>query len=563
MPKPIAVLTVRMSANSAQLVAEFSKVEKRAQTFNSKMLGFGKAVGAAFARMGIAAAAAFAYITVESFRSADALVKLTQRIGGSVEGLSRLQYAAKKSGIETNTLSMGLQRMTRRLAEAANDTGEAKAALKELGLNAAELIKLPLEAQFSAIAEELSRVGNSADKTRLAMKLFENEGVALLQTMAGGAAGIKELTDEADRLGITLDTDTANSAVKANDAFTELNSTTNALIRNLGLRLAPAALFAADALNELVRAATVAEEIEKLNKQIRELSGRAWQKGAAEKIKELESQIDLLRDKQRLLRQEAVEAELSLNSEFAESSRLHSQLAEQMDKMYGRNKRINDAQAKYRKDAEQVKALEAIHDAFEATNEELKVFQDQQDEIKRNAGDLSLDQLQFEQKQVHVALEKTNRTFDDLIDKQKESRNIARDLGLTFASAFEDAIVKGGQLRDVLKGIYEDVLRIIVRQTIIEPLFNGIGGIFGPRAPGGGGGGGGTSGPQAFAGGAAGGVAFGTSSKPGGVTIAATTYIDARGVDEARILRILPPILAQSENNTIARINALQLEGRI
>ena len=58
-----------------------------------------------------------------------------------------------------------------------------------------------------------------------------------------------------------------------------------------------------------------------------------------------------------------------------------------------------------------------------------------------------------------------------------------RQLGFTFQSAFEDAIVKGDKLRNVLAGIAQDVARIIIRQTVTTPLAGlvtgGIGSLFG------------------------------------------------------------------------------------
>lgn len=70
----------------------------------------------------------------------------------------------------------------------------------------------------------------------------------------------------------------------------------------------------------------------------------------------------------------------------------------------------------------------------------------------------------------------------------------AKDLGLTFSSAFEDAIVEGENLRDVVQGLGKDILRIFVRKTVTEPLggllsglfTSGLSGIFGgARASGG------------------------------------------------------------------------------
>lgn len=60
----------------------------------------------------------------------------------------------------------------------------------------------------------------------------------------------------------------------------------------------------------------------------------------------------------------------------------------------------------------------------------------------------------------------------------KQSNDAAQQLGMTFSSAFEDAIVNGMALRDVLKGILQDIARIVVRKSISEPVGGAISGIF-------------------------------------------------------------------------------------
>jgi hypothetical protein len=61
----------------------------------------------------------------------------------------------------------------------------------------------------------------------------------------------------------------------------------------------------------------------------------------------------------------------------------------------------------------------------------------------------------------------------------QRSGAIARQLGLTMASAFEAAIVKGGDLRDVLRGLAADVLQILARKLVTEPLAGFIAGSLG------------------------------------------------------------------------------------
>ncbi|MEQ5821270.1 hypothetical protein [Halomonas sp. SCS19] len=62
-----------------------------------------------------------------------------------------------------------------------------------------------------------------------------------------------------------------------------------------------------------------------------------------------------------------------------------------------------------------------------------------------------------------------------LAEKVKETDDLTRDLGLTFSSAFEDAIVGGEGFRDVLAGIAEDIARLAVRKSITEPAVDWLG----------------------------------------------------------------------------------------
>ena len=52
----------------------------------------------------------------------------------------------------------------------------------------------------------------------------------------------------------------------------------------------------------------------------------------------------------------------------------------------------------------------------------------------------------------------------------KEVDDFARQMGLTFSSAFEDAIVGGKGLSDVLKGLLADIERIVIRKAVTEPV---------------------------------------------------------------------------------------------
>lgn len=63
-------------------------------------------------------------------------------------------------------------------------------------------------------------------------------------------------------------------------------------------------------------------------------------------------------------------------------------------------------------------------------------------------------------------------------EKVAEVNDAARQLGMTFSSAFEDAIVEGKETSEVLAALAKDIERIVVRKSITEPLGNAISGLF-------------------------------------------------------------------------------------
>lgn len=74
-------------------------------------------------------------------------------------------------------------------------------------------------------------------------------------------------------------------------------------------------------------------------------------------------------------------------------------------------------------------------------------------------------------------LEAVTARLDLVAQKTKEAKTFAEEFGLSFSSAFEDAVVGGEKFSNVLKGLADDILRIIVRQQVTEPLGKAVSGI--------------------------------------------------------------------------------------
>jgi len=189
----------------------------------------------------------------ETAKELDKFQKTTQKLGVSSEGLGGLHLAAKMTGVSIETMNMALQRMTRRVAEAAKGTGEAKGALKELGIDAKQLMQLPLEVQFREISLAMESVGTRADRVRLAMKLFDSEGVALVNTLDLGEKGMAALAAESIILGQSVSGENLVKVTKMNDQLSKLLLAFSGKKNELLITIAPAATTAIEGLLQLAK----------------------------------------------------------------------------------------------------------------------------------------------------------------------------------------------------------------------------------------------------------------------------------------------------------------------
>jgi hypothetical protein len=186
-----------------------------------------------------AAVAAMGYALSKQVQKVDDLAKTASKLGTTVSTLQELQYAADISGVSAETLNMAMQRLTRRVSEASLGFGEAKGALKELGINAAQLNKLPLDKKMEVLADAFDGVATDGDRVRLAMKLFDSEGVALVNTLNLGSDGLREMAAEAQNLGISISEIDAKRFEKMQDDITRMKSAASGAATTFTIELLP------------------------------------------------------------------------------------------------------------------------------------------------------------------------------------------------------------------------------------------------------------------------------------------------------------------------------------
>ena len=240
----IGSLFVHLGLNTAEFNKNLSKSSKRVRRAGRNMRKSFKAVDKSIIRMtglvaGLAGPAALGALVVSSLKTVDALAKTADKLGLTTEALAGLRFAGEQTGIETRTLDMALQRMTRRMAEAAKGTGEAKEAIKTLGLDAVALAAGSPDEAFRQIAGAMENVTNKSEKLRLAFKLFDSEGVALVNTLSLGTKGLEDMSKEAEALGLAVSRVNAKKIEEANDAITRVKSVLVGVGNTIAVKLSP------------------------------------------------------------------------------------------------------------------------------------------------------------------------------------------------------------------------------------------------------------------------------------------------------------------------------------
>ena len=248
----IGEIAVNVTARTQKFAKQLKAGEKPLKSFGASarkvVASLGK-IGGAVA----AAGAAFAsYKLIATFRATademDRIGKMSDRLGMATEALIGLHHAADINGIAIQSMNMGLQRMTRRVSQAAAKGGPLADMMQNMGLSAQQLATMDPAEQFERITAALNRVPQ-ADRIRHAFAFFDSEGVDLVR-LAG--QNLKQYREEAERLGRTFTREEATRMEQFNDSMTRMGQAFQGLGRRFMIDIAPVAVTVVAKLEKMI-----------------------------------------------------------------------------------------------------------------------------------------------------------------------------------------------------------------------------------------------------------------------------------------------------------------------
>ena len=231
-----------------------SAIGGKLKTFGTSLSAFGRGVMAygskmmAFAGIGMTGVA---YVSKRFIELGDAFNKMSDRTGATVEWLSAMAFATERSGATIEILEQAIKKLNKAIAEAQLGTKTPYEALSKLRIDPSSMQFKSLDAgaQFELVARRLNEVQSQAEKTRIAMALFEESGTMLLPLLGD----IDKLKQKANELGIIITKEQADIAAALLDAWTNVKYQLNAIFMSLGEAIAPALKQVATWLSKMVK----------------------------------------------------------------------------------------------------------------------------------------------------------------------------------------------------------------------------------------------------------------------------------------------------------------------
>ena len=498
-------IEIALRARVDRLEADLRKAEMATKKTSSGMKANFKSVANSLKKVkGNAAAAAavivglgtgaMANLAKQAIRTANDLGDIANKLGISSSALQEFQFAAGQSGVRVEALNMGLQRFGRRAAEAANGTGEAKDAIRQLGIQLKDSNGnlRSTERLFSDAMTSLAEIENPLERVRLGFKLFDSEGVAIVNM----AENFDDLREEAQRLGLVLDDEVIERADSLQDSFDALALVTKGQLSGALSDLGGGALLAvaetmadlATWANSVYRAFADIENLGLSNlKELRaeleavaedkKLRGRLFQDlGITESEEEVRARIAVISDLIDAREKEREDRKKDREANAASPSGKSSTTAEidraEANRLKGIEARRNLAQRAHDD------YLQASGQRIRAIEEELAADMAALSENLQAGEDYTEAKINLEQTAALKIKKIRDEESSDLVDNIAEQEDAYKGLFDFMERGFSDALATmllDGEL--TFKSLAESFLREFVQMGVSSLVTQGIGSL--------------------------------------------------------------------------------------
>lgn len=182
----------------------------------------------------------------------DAASKMAARLGMTYGEFAGLSLAADLAGVSMESVGKASTKAEIAFANASAGSSTATAAFARLGLTVEQLNGMSAAERFDAIASAIAALPSESERAAAAVQVFGRAGAELLPLFAGGAEGIAQAREQAERLGLVLTNAQGQDVEAMNDAFTLVEKSIAGVIQQVVAYLSPAIKAVFDTFTEFV-----------------------------------------------------------------------------------------------------------------------------------------------------------------------------------------------------------------------------------------------------------------------------------------------------------------------
>lgn len=201
-----------------------------------------------------------------------------QKVQMSAEALQEWQYAAKLSGMESETLVKALEKQQKSFASAKNGSASLAESYASLGLDVTQFESS--EAMLTALIDRLADCEDETTRNAVASTIFGRSYAELAPLLNQGSKGVAALRQEARDLGIVISNDTVAAGAEAGDCLDRLNSVIDATKARIVSGMLPGLSSVADRLRDGLNTKSAQQQLDKLGKSCGDLIVKAADLGS-------------------------------------------------------------------------------------------------------------------------------------------------------------------------------------------------------------------------------------------------------------------------------------------
>jgi hypothetical protein len=417
----------------------------------------------------------FALLGQQALSAAEQVKTMADRLGLSTTEFQRFQYGAGLANVKAEEFEAGIKRLNVAIAE-------GKLKYKDTG---------------SAILDIADRMRNAKDgieRAKIANDAFSKGGAALIPFLQLGSDGIRKLGDEAERLGIVLDSGTIDSADRFKD---ELETLGKVVSSNFQQGFLSGFVEESQTIRDIYTDPQFAESIKDVGEAFGAIASsviavaQAYRDAkfavaefmirvtSADNPEAFNAQLKLLEEYKNKLNEIAKPVEITASggasgSQVADNKEIENRqkVIEQINRQIEQEAVLADVKISNAGQSEAIinRAIRAKQIELQLAAQGIQLTAQEREAIKSKLDILEQNTAVLEQ------LDKQQKEQEEAVRRQKQFTD---QLGASFESAFENAIVNGDKFSDVLNGLLQDIIRLTLRTQLIQPLVSSIGGAGG------------------------------------------------------------------------------------